>query len=348
MKVVVTGASGSVGSALRRAVPDDWEVVGIARRVPSGNPDWVACDLGADDAPTRLTPVFDGVDAVVHLAWGISPSPDDPEQRRTNLAGSAHVLRAALDAGVPHVVCASSVAAYTPAPRDLRVDEDWPRDGVPASAYSRQKAEFERMLDAVEPAVALARIRPCAVVNPDAGGELDRWVRPPFVPPGLIGDRRLPVPLWKRLRAQVVHADDVADALVRIVDRRATGAFNLASEPVLDSRTLAKALGGVLLPVPLPVLRALAWPTWRIGLQPMHPGWLALADRASLVDTRRARDQLEWRPRHDALNALVEFVEAVSRGQGTWGALEPRRRAPWWSTLGRGRPMRQSQAEETT
>ncbi|GGP71695.1 NAD-dependent epimerase/dehydratase family protein [Saccharothrix coeruleofusca] len=339
MEVVVTGASGNVGTALRRVLGarSGTRVVGIARRVPASG-HWVRCDLGDPTAEDLLTRTFTGVDAVVHLAWAIQPGTDEPAMRRTNIDGSARVLRAAERAGVPHVVVASSVAAYSPGRRWERVGEDWPCGGVTGSAYSEQKAELERML---QDHSNVARVRPCAVVQPDAAGEVERWTMSPLLPASLAGRWWLPVPLWSGLRLQLVHAQDVARAIALILRERAVGAFNVASEPVLDADELARAFGGFRVPVPLPLAHAVAWPTWRVGLQPLHPGWLRLADRAALVDTGRLR-ALGWAPRHDARAALEEFVEALAAGRGTWGPLAPGG-ARRWRRLGWGRPARQDQ-----
>ncbi|MFD1149069.1 NAD-dependent epimerase/dehydratase family protein [Saccharothrix hoggarensis] len=343
MRVVVTGASGNVGTALRRVLADAGDaVVGIARRVPPGSPDWVTCDIGAPAAEAVLARAFAEADAVVHLAWAIQPASGEPDMRRTNIGGSEHVLRAAERAGVPHVVVASSVAAYTPsAVRTRRVTEDWPCGGVPGSAYSLQKAELERMLDG---RAGVARVRPCAVVQPDAGAQLDRWVLSPLIPPGVVGRRWVPVPLWRGLRAQVVHAEDVARAIALILRRHALGAFNVAADPPLPASELARAFGGFLVPVPLPVLRGLAWPTWRVGLQPMHPGWLRLADQACLMDCARLR-ALGWTPAHGPREALETFVAAIAEGRGAWGPLAPRDGGRW-RRLGWGRPVHQSQQGE--
>ncbi|MCP2164124.1 NAD-dependent epimerase/dehydratase family protein [Goodfellowiella coeruleoviolacea] len=334
MKVVVTGATGSIGTAfvrLARALP--WQVVGLARRTPTADTgehagvSWVSCELGAPDAEDRLRAVFADAAAVVHLAWAIQPRRGDPPMRRTNIRGTRQVLHAAALAGVPHVVCASSVAAYTPGNRWQRVDENWPLGGIPDSAYSRGKAELEQLLDGfalAHPRVRLARIRPAAVVQHDAGGQILRWTLSPLVPPGLVGRSWLPVPVWPGLRAQIVHADDVAEALRLIVANRVAGQFNLAAEPVLGADQLARLLGGFPVPLPRAVWAALAWPSWRVGVQPAHPGWLALADRACLVTTSRAREVLDWRPRHDAVRALADLVAGMARGAGTaTGALAP-------------------------
>jgi UDP-glucose 4-epimerase len=344
MKVVVTGASGNLGTALLRAVAGEgWELVGVSRHRPETSPyaavRWVECDLGAAGALPALTEACAGADAVVHLAWAIHPRTGEPPMHRTNAVGTANLLRAA--AGVPHLVCASSVAAYTPADRWRRVTETWSVAGVQGSAYSADKAELEAQLDAFgqrHPGVRVARIRPCAVVQRDAAAEYWNWLLSPWLPRRLLGHRWLPVPLWTQMRLQVVHADDVAQAIRLILTRRATGAFNLATEPVLRATDLAAVLGGVRVPLPLRLLTVLAWASWRLGLQPLHPGWLRLADRACLVDTDRARD-LGWSPRHDAASTVAELVAAMREGHA--GASPPL--APPRGPVRLGRPSHQSQ-----
>ncbi|HEX8767667.1 MAG TPA: NAD-dependent epimerase/dehydratase family protein, partial [Jatrophihabitans sp.] len=81
MRIAITGASGNVGTALLRrlgAGQGGHELVGLARRIPTGEPyrgvSWHSVDLAEADAATRLSTAFDGVDTVVHLAWGFQPS----------------------------------------------------------------------------------------------------------------------------------------------------------------------------------------------------------------------------------------------------------------------------------
>ena len=81
---------------------------------------------GADVTTSDLRPHFEGADAVVHLAWLIQPGRDKPTLRAVNVDGSARVFRATAEAGVPALVYASSVGAYSPGPKDRTVDESWP------------------------------------------------------------------------------------------------------------------------------------------------------------------------------------------------------------------------------
>ncbi|WP_039801460.1 NAD-dependent epimerase/dehydratase family protein [Nocardia araoensis] len=348
MKVIVTGASGNVGTALLRALrADDCEIVGIARRTPDrarepyADVRWVPCDIGADGSAEILRAACTGADVLVHLAWAIHPHRDDPPMRRTNLVGTDNVLSAAAQAAVPHLVAASSCAAYTPAERWRRVSEGWQLSGVPGSSYSMAKAELELQLDrfaARHPEVRTARIRPCGIAQADAAAELADWILPPWLPRCLLGGRLVPVPLWRDFRLQLVHSADVAAAIRRIVHQRAAGAFNLAAEPSVRADALAAMFGGFRLPTHRRVLRAVAWTGWRTGLLPLHPAWLTLADRACLIDSSKARRELGWMPCFGMHEICAELVSAMRVGRtGYSPPLAPARK------LRIGRPSHQSQ-----
>jgi nucleoside-diphosphate-sugar epimerase len=58
------------------------------------------------------------------------------------------------------------------------------------------------------------------------------------------------IPATGSLQVPVLHADDVADACVRAIQRCATRAFNLSAEPPLEPQHVVKALGPMPMPVP--------------------------------------------------------------------------------------------------
>lgn len=259
MRVVVTGASGNVGTAVLRALARDpggpHQVLGVSRHrpPPSGPYDvtgWVETDLGTEPATAALTEACTGADAVVHLAWLIQPSWDRERLRRTNQDGSRRVVEACQRAGVPRLVYASSVGTYAPAEPGQWVDESWSTAGVSTSSYSVDKAAVESMLDDVDagrlgPRLAVARLRPGLILQPDAASEIMRYFVGPLVPRRLVHPALLRVLPWPRdLAVQFVHADDVADAVLRILHRGATGPFNLAADPVVDRDRIRALVGG--------------------------------------------------------------------------------------------------------
>lgn len=328
---MVTGATGNIGTALlgwldRRAEVD--ATVGVARRLPpagAGRPyeraSWLACDLAGPDAVDTLAGVFDGAAAVVHLGWEIITGHRRDTQARTNRIGSRNVVAALVRAGVPQLVHLSSAAVYSPHRDRTPVTEVWPRRGVPASAYSRDKVDVEDMLDAVEavrPGLRVARVRPPAVLQPAAGSEVVAMMLGRFAPLSRLAGGRVPLlPLPRQAAIQVVAAEDVADLVGRAVLAEAAGPFNAAGEPVVAPDELARLLGGRHVPVPGPALRAVLDASWRLHLQPLDGSWLDLVLDTPLLDSSRARTELGWRAAHDARHTLVATRRAAGADAGT-------------------------------
>ena len=322
MRVVVTGATGNVGTSLLHALGQDpgvEEIVGLARRRPElslPRTRWVTADVARDD----LRPHFEGAGAVVHLAWLIQPSRDRATTHAVNVGGSRRVFEAAAAAGVASLVYASSVGAYSPGPKDRRVDERWPTDGIPSSFYSRDKAEVERILDRFEaehPGMRVVRLRPGLIFKGDAASGIRRLFAGPLLPTPLLRRGLIPiVPALDRLRFQAVHSLDVGEAYHLAVTREVRGAFNIAAEPVLDPPELGRLLEARPVPVPEKPLRAVVEATWRLRLQPTPPGWLDMALAVPLMDSGRAQRELGWSPTRSAGEALLELIDAMRRGDG--------------------------------
>ncbi|HEX3707827.1 MAG TPA: NAD-dependent epimerase/dehydratase family protein [Mycobacteriales bacterium] len=324
-RVVVVGASGNVGSRtvahLREAGVE--EIVGVARRTPdvSRGVHWVSCDIGAPDAFNQLTRVFEGAEAVVHLAWQIQPGRSLEQLHRTNVVGSRHVADAVAAAGVPTLLYASSVGAYSAGPKDRAVDESWPTEGTSTSTYARHKAAVERALDRFErhaPDVRLVRFRPGLVFQREAASEIARYFLGPYIPLSAIRRRLIPMlPTFARLAFQAVHADDVGAAFARaLADTSASGAYNLAADPVLDTAQLAEALRAKPIPVPFSVIRAAGDLAFRARLVPTDAGWLDMAAAVPLMSTHRARTELGWVPRHSSTEALLELIDGMQHQAG--------------------------------
>lgn len=334
MHIAITGASGNAGTALLRKLqaelaqkPGSLQLTGISRRRPdtSRGPysgvEWHTLDVGLESDRPLLDAALAGVDAVVHLAWQIQPNRDLEQLYRTNVTGTRNVLAAAGKAGVKQVVCASSVGAYSKAPKDRRTDESWPVRGMQGSHYSRHKAEQEEALDAfmsAEPGISVARLRPALIFQRNAGSEIGRYFLGPLIPKLLPERLRLPLlPVPEDLIFQAVHADDVADAYWRVIEQRASGAFNVAAEPVLTPRELARILGARrILPIPMGLLHAVVGAAWRLRLQPTDSGWIEMAAGAPVMDTGRARRILGWEPRFSAAEAVVEVLAGMGTGEG--------------------------------
>jgi nucleoside-diphosphate-sugar epimerase len=323
MRVVITGASGNVGTSVLHALarePAVDSILGVQRRLPEMSfpkTEWALADIGKYD----LVSLFRGADVVLHLAWAIQPSRDSEELHRINVEGSRRVFAAAGEAGVRALVYASSIGAYSPGPKDRAVDESWPTEGIETSFYSVHKAATERLLDEFEqahPDVRSVRLRPGLIFKAEAATEIRRYFVGPFLPSPLVNPSLIPiVPDVERLRFQAVHSLDIGDAYrLAIVRDDARGAYNVAADPVLDPDELARVLRARKLPVPAAALRAGAAAAWRARLTPTPEGWVDMALGVPIMDTSRIRDELGWAPRHSSGSALLELLEGMRSRAG--------------------------------
>jgi nucleoside-diphosphate-sugar epimerase len=229
---------------------------------------------------------------------------------------------------VEHFVLASSLGAYSPGVGP--VDEQWPTTGIAASAYSRHKVAAELALDAwaaSHPQITVTRVRPTVIAQPAAAAAISRYFLGPAVvtAAGVRVARLTGVLPWPRgLRLQLVHAADVADALVRILDAGAAGAFNLAAEP-LEAEDVAAALRARhVVRMPAPLVRGMVRGLHAARAVPIDAGWVDLAMQGPLLDTSRARDELDWKPQHSSAQTLGLLLDALAaRRHGDSPSLRP-------------------------
>lgn len=327
LTVAVTGPTGEIGRAVVGELDRCQEVariVAMARRpFDPAQQGWSKVRYRQGDVLDRqaVNGLVAGVDVVVHLAFAIMGSLD--ETRRVNLQGSANVFAAAVTADVARLVYTSSVAAYgfhkaNPQP----LTEDTPARGADDHYYSAQKAEVEKALvSALEGASTAAYVfRPCIVAGPEAPLLLDSL-------PYTQLSERLPAPVLRLLEGvpilrpvlpdpgvpfQLVHHDDVASAVrTAVLGSGAPGAYNLAGDGHITMRDLAAELGWYSIPIPELAVDTVAEVVARIGLLPAQAQWLAAFREPVLMDTDKARRELGWRPRHDALSTLRETIRAA-------------------------------------
>lgn len=307
MKVVVTGATGNVGRSVVGALGERPEVSQI-----------ISLAGAADIAGSDLASTFRGADAVVHLAWAVQPTHDPGKLERLNVDGSRQVFEAAAAVEVPKLIYSSSVVAYSPAPRDRLIDEDWPLGGAETSVHARYKATIEGHLDefeSVAPDTRVVRLRPALTCRGDAAVELCRLLAGPFIPDFLLRSRLIPaIPRLSGLCFQAIHTSDLARACALATIRDVSGAFNLAAGPLLGTDDLAAALNLGTFPLSFSLARRLADLSWRLRLQPTPPDWLDMAMGLPLVSSERAARELDWEPQVTAIEALSELFAGLRGG----------------------------------
>jgi nucleoside-diphosphate-sugar epimerase len=334
--VAVTGPTGDIGRSLLRSLERSDRV---GRLLAMARSPFDPSAHGLTRTEYRQGDVLDrsaidefvaGADVVVHLAFLIVGGLSETE--RINLEGSRNVFEATVEAGAKRLVYASSVAAYGfHADNPPLLTEDVPPRGTDRHYYSRQKAKLEQALGAViaDSGTEAYVFRPCIVAGPDALAMI-RMI--PYVQArealrgsgvaGVVSQALDRVPALKPVlpdsgtRFQLVHHDDVADALrAAVLGRGEPGVYNLAGPGDLTMTDLATELGWYSVPVPASALDAASELIARAPMVPAQAEWIESLRVPVLMDTGKARRELDWRPRHDALETLSETVSA-SRAQG--------------------------------
>ncbi|WP_422746984.1 NAD-dependent epimerase/dehydratase family protein [Mycobacterium sp. WMMD1722] len=327
LRVVVTGASGNVGTGVLRAMSSalpDADIVGVCRRPPThGEPyrrvRWHPVDLSAANAAADLGPAMRGADVVVHLALAVQPVRDQEYLYRANVVGTQAVLTAMVAAGARKLVYASSLGIYAPG-AGAPVTEDWPATGQASSVYSRHKIVVEQILDEFErrhPDITVARFRPTVVVQRQAAWLIRSLYLGPLVPRsalGLLRRRELPLlPLPAQLRLQFVHSDDVGDAVVRLIEQDVRGSFNIAAD-VLNTGDLADLVGARAVEVNPRVVRTVVAALSAVRVVALTPGWYDVAFNTPLMDTSAARHTLGWSPARSSAQSARELIEGLADG----------------------------------
>jgi nucleoside-diphosphate-sugar epimerase len=330
LTVAVTGPTGEIGQAFVAALERSREVgrvLGMARKPfdPAAR-GWKKVAYRRGDVLDRaaVEQLVQDADVVVHLAFIIMGSPQ--ESRAINLEGSRNVFAATVAAGAKRLVYASSVAAYgfhSENPQPLV--EETPAQGTASHYYSAQKAEVEALLATTLSGSATEAyvFRPCIVAGRGAPLLIDS------LPYTQISER-LPGPVLRLLDGvpilrpvlpdpgvpfQLVHHDDVASALrAGVLGRGSGGVYNLAGPGQMTVRELAQELGWYSIPVPELAVDAVAELISRLDFLPAQAQWISAFREPVIMDTTKARRELRWRPKHDAISTLRETI-ATARAE---------------------------------
>jgi hypothetical protein len=252
MRLLVTGATGLIGTALAEHVGREHEIVRLVRSAPSGAGEFRWDPIAGEVDPAAL----DGVDAVVHLA-GESVAGRWTESKKTRIRDSrvhgTRALAAAAGAAAPRpqvMVCASAIGFYGDRGDDRLTEESPPGTGFLAEVVQEWEAAAEPARSA---GIRVVNLR-FGIVQSAQGGALRTQL--PLFRLGLGGrvGRGRQYVSW-------VAIDDVVRAIEHALgSEQLSGPANVTAPDPVTNAEYARTLGRVLhrpalLPAPAPAVR---------------------------------------------------------------------------------------------
>jgi nucleoside-diphosphate-sugar epimerase len=306
MHIVVTGASGMLGTALLAQPWTDvtWAALDV-RPLPERTRER-ARFIHADVRDTQsVKKALRGADIVVHAAAAL-PSHRSADIRSVDVEGTESVLRAARSAGVQRFVHISSTASYG-LPKLCPTPEDYPCR--PVDAYSAAKFAAEGLVERERGAGLVAPVlRPKTFLGEDRLGlfaMLFEWAEEGHNFPLLGGGRT---------KAQMLDVDDLCDVVRQVClrpDDVVNDTFNVAAtefgtlredfQAVLDAAGHGKRVVGVPVAPAVGVLRVLA----ALRLSPVYGRLVRKLTRDSFVSTEKAEQCLGFTPRYSNTQTLL-------------------------------------------
>lgn len=309
MKVLVTGASGFVGSATcARLVVQGMDVIGTVRHLPARSLSGVDYRIVGDlEANTDWRDALTGVDAIIHCAARVHVMQEtaaDPlvAFRAVNVVGTKQLARQAAAARVRRFVFLSSVKVDGEGGSVAYRETDLP---APQDAYGSSKYEAELGLReiAAETGIEVVMIRLPLVYGPGVKANFQALMR------ALV--RGIPLPLGAiHNRRSLVALDNMVDLIVTCIEHPAAAneTFLVSDGEDLSTTELIRRLARAmcrparLIPMPKTALMACATLLGKRELAKRLCGTLT-------VDITKARKVLGWTPPVSVDEGLRRTVE---------------------------------------
>jgi UDP-glucose 4-epimerase len=279
----------------------DWQIVGLDRRPMQGRPK----DIELHQVDLRSKKARDifrvgDVDALIHLGVMHDPRARPSELYSWNITGTTKLLEYCQAYRVPKVVLLSSANVYGPRPDNPQfLTEEAPLLAAQRFPAMRDLVEIDHLVSTFlwrATQVETVILRPVHMV-----GQVHN------APSNYLRIERPPVLLGFDPMIQLIHVQDVAEAIVAALQPNRRGIYNLVGPGEVPLSTVLRELHREPVPIPHPVARPILSLAFRLGISSFPVAELDFIRYVCMVDGRRAAAELGFRPRF----GLRETIRAV-------------------------------------
>lgn len=300
--VVVTGICGNLGRRVARALHRRARVIGIDRRPFAGRPrdvEHVELELRS----RRVDEVFrqNQVTTLVHLGVRRNPRDKLPAHHTFNVQAFRRSTELIERYGVKKLVYLSSANVYGPRPDNPQLlSEEAPLLGAAPFSEIGDLVELDMLAQSFlwkRADVQTVILRPSHILGTVRNAP-SNYLRLPVVPMLLGFDPMI----------QLVHQDDVVQAIELVCRKQARGVFNIAGPPPIALSHAVERLGRKHVSVPTTLARAGVQRLFRWHLTSFPAPELDFIRYVCMVDDSRARRELGYAPRR-SLDATLAAVD---------------------------------------
>jgi UDP-glucose 4-epimerase len=241
---------------------------------------------------------------IVHLAFINKQSVPRTQRHEVNVVAAQKVLNWAVRYKARKVVTLSRSLVYGAHPENpILIEESHPlKLGVDYPELA-DLIEFDHVVRSFlfrYPQTRTVLLRSVEVVGPNVrNGVLSRYLSMP----------RPPVAMGFDPMVQLVHEEDVSQAITLALQARANGIYNVAGPGSVPLRRLLDEIGVPIRILPTTLLKAADGLLWRLGRSPFPPAAVDLLRYSFVVNDARLRRELKYRPRR----GLLETIRSIRR-----------------------------------
>ncbi len=302
--VVLTGISGHLGRLVAKHLHRTARVVGIDRRPfldRAKDIEHVQIDL----RKKKLEDVFrkNNVSAIIHMGIMHDPRMSAEDHHSFNVLGTTRVLECAAKFNVKKLVMLSSANVYGPSPDNSNfLTEDAPLMAASRFPSVRDLIEVDMLAHGFfwrHPSTETVVLRPVHIVGPSIRNAPSNYLR----------IRRPVSVLGFDPMVQLIHAEDVARALMQAIAPGPKGVYNVVGPGEAPLSAIFQTLERRPIPLPLPLARALVSRLFKMRLSSFPPEELDHIQFLCMVDGSRWSTEVNWKPTV-SMRQTIESVDS--------------------------------------
>jgi len=315
MKILVTGAAGSLGQCLVKKLILDPSIEVYATDIKknpfpdTANLHYQAFDL-REEAFTQWVEATKPAQ-VIHLAsiLQLSANMSRKQAHEIDVQATEQLIKTCLLIAVDKFTITTSGAVYGYYEENKNIiTEDREIRGNPDYFYSAHKAEVETIMEQYRishPQLKQLIFRPGAILGPDFKGPVVDLFQQKFIT-GLMG---YPSPF------NFIWSEDVADFMIEGVSSDITGEYNIAGDGALSMAEIAKKLDKFYLALPASLIKIILSIAKPLGLTQYGPEQVKFIKYRPVLSNDKIKARFNHQPRYSSSEVIDAFLESQNSGE---------------------------------